>query len=542
MTWKRIGDLVRLRYQLMWAKTRSRSGRIALFIIGYLLFAMVAALVGLGGVGAGVLAIRTGKAETVAQVVLSGLFVNALMATILLGFGVSAVFSEPELLRYPLRQRERFLARHFLGISDPFWILVLIVELGLVFGMNVWGAYSLAYGIAAALLLFVCGYLLARAIGVWIGGLMATRSGSGVVLLLILSISVLPGTIPAVLEKNPAAGKQVLAALRLTPPFGAAATMTHTGVTAFAGLGLIVLWSIGLALLLVWLERRPAARLQAVRGGVAGKTDLFGRVSGLFPTDIAPLVSHWLRFFVRNKRFRMLYLISLPMAAFFTYNLGQLPKGHGSFFIAALGTLPIVTFLGPSRIAVNLYGYTGGAFRRFLLFPGDPAASLRAGSYVSVLLGGSALVAAAIAWTIFAFRYSTLIGAGPLDIRVIILPLINGVTVLFLFNSAGLWATLFGARSGKYDKSLGNDMSLLGNIVVIGSVLTCVSAPQMLSRLAPGLVSLEKVSLEKVSPENWWMLLPASLAIAIYLASLRAAGAVFASRREQLLAVVEGKA
>src|SRR5215472_10374985 len=115
MNWKRIGDLVRLRYKLMWAKTRSRNGKIALFVIGYLLFAMVAALVGLGGVGAGIVAIQTSKAESMAQVVLSGLLINALMAAILLGFGVSAVFSEAELLRYPLRQRERFVARHFLG-------------------------------------------------------------------------------------------------------------------------------------------------------------------------------------------------------------------------------------------------------------------------------------------------------------------------------------------------------------------------------------------------------------------------------------------
>src|SRR5579862_4502945 len=109
MNWKRITDLVRLRYQLMWARTRSRNGRIALFILGYLLLLMVAAIVGLGGLGAGIVAIRTGKAEPVLQVVLSGLFINAVMATILLGFGMSGVFSEAELLRYPLRRRERFL-------------------------------------------------------------------------------------------------------------------------------------------------------------------------------------------------------------------------------------------------------------------------------------------------------------------------------------------------------------------------------------------------------------------------------------------------
>jgi hypothetical protein len=50
-----------------------------------------------------------------------------------------------------------------------------------------------------------------------------------------------------------------------------AAAMTHTGGTAFAGLGLIVLWSTGLALVLVWLARRPtpsqARRLSSLRPG-----------------------------------------------------------------------------------------------------------------------------------------------------------------------------------------------------------------------------------------------------------------------------------
>ena len=59
-----------------------------------------------------------------------------------------------------------------------------------------------------------------------------------------------------------------------------------------------------------------------------------------------------------------------------------------------------------------------------------------------------------------------------------------------------------------------------------------ILAPQMLRKAAPALVSRE----------NWWTLLPAALAIAVYMASLRAASAVFTSRRERLLAVVEGRA
>ena len=50
-----------------------------------------------------------------------------------------------------------------------------------------------------------------------------------------------------------------------------AAAMTHTGGTAFAGLGLIVLWSTGLAFVLVWLERRPATQQQPMCGAVAGE-------------------------------------------------------------------------------------------------------------------------------------------------------------------------------------------------------------------------------------------------------------------------------
>ena len=45
-----IGELVKLRYKLLWAKTRSRNGRIALFLAGYLLLVMLIALLAIGRV------------------------------------------------------------------------------------------------------------------------------------------------------------------------------------------------------------------------------------------------------------------------------------------------------------------------------------------------------------------------------------------------------------------------------------------------------------------------------------------------------------
>src|SRR5262245_3986759 len=102
-----IGALIKLRYKLLWAKTRSRNGRIALFLSGYLLLiALLALLIG-GGFGAGYTAVRSGNARLVAQAVLTGVFFQALLSTVILGFGMNTAFSDTELRRYPLKEMER---------------------------------------------------------------------------------------------------------------------------------------------------------------------------------------------------------------------------------------------------------------------------------------------------------------------------------------------------------------------------------------------------------------------------------------------------
>jgi hypothetical protein len=217
----------------------------------------------------------------------------------------------------------------------------------------------------------------------------------------------------------------------------------------------------------------------------------------------------------------MMYLFSMPMAAFLIYKMGQPRKGLGNYSAAALGLFPIVAFMGTSRIALNQYGYVGGAFRRFFLFPTDPAASLRAGSYVAVLLSAAMIPPAAILWAVFAPH--------PLDPRMVLMPVVNAVTVLFAFHGVGLWTSLYGPRRGDYYKSLGNDLSLAGNIAMTGTLLPCLILPVVLG--------------PAVSTANWWMTFPpAALAVAFYAASLRGASAVFPARRERLLAVLEGKA
>jgi hypothetical protein len=520
---KTVGELIRLRYKLLWARTRTRNGKIALFFVGYLLFALVAALLGAGGLGAAMVAVRSGKAELVAQIVLGSLFFQALLATVIMGFGMNAMFSETELRRYPVNALERRLVRDLIAIIDPFWFLVAALEVGLVVGLYALGAGSLGLGLLAVLLLFLCNYAFARVFGTVVDRAMQSKGGAAVVMVVVIGALLAVGQLPRLIQHNPWLGDAALRALRYTPPFGAAAAMTRGGMEAASGLLFIVWWLLGLGAALVALERRPPERRRAETTAMSFDSP-YDRLAAWFGAENGPLIAHWWRFYARNSRFRVMMLLSLPLVGFLTYNFGARKEGS-NLFVAALSTFPILTFLGPSRITVNQFGYVGGGFRRYLLLPTGPAAALRTGSFASMLIGVPLIPLAAVAWVLLA--------PAPFDARMLFMLLAAGITGLLVFHGLGLWATLFGARRGNYNQGLGNDLSLVGNIVVIGGIFTFLVTPQILARLAPAVVA----------PGNWWIaLVPVAAAAIFYLVSLRAATVLFHRRHEQLMAVVEGRA
>ena len=521
-----IGQLVRLRYQLIWAKTRSRNGRIALFLAGYLLLVLLIALLSTGGFSAGLLAVRSGKAEPIAQGVLSVLFLETVLAANILGFGMSAIFAETELRRYPLTAADRRIARHLTGILDPFWFLFFALELGLMVGLYVLGAGSFWFGLVAVLLLFAANYLLARVVGLFIDQMMQRKGGAPVLMVLIVMLAILPSALAPLIDKNPALVAEVARRLQYTPPFGAAAAMIHPDLAGAYGLATIVIWILGLTALLVWLENRPPQRQVAESVKVEWDSP-FDRVGALFGPQMAPLLGHWLRFYLRNSRTRTFCMISLPLLGFLTYSMSQPPNlrmGPYSLFVAALGTFPMLTFLGVSRISANQFGYVGGAFRRYFLLPIDPAATLRAASYAGVGIGASMLPIALAAFAIFA--------PYPFDARMLLMLLCSGFTGLFLLHGCGIWVTLFNPRKGDYKSNFGNDLSLGGNILLIGGMMLAMLLPHLTYKIQPALVS----------PCSWWIWVPLPLlAFAFYLVTLQSAGPVFVNRREKLLAIVEGR-
>ena len=114
-----------------------------------------------GAGGAWVAVKERARRSGLAQGVLTGLFLYALATSVMLGFGMNEVFTDAELRRYPLRERERTFARHFTGVVDPFWLLVIALDLGLALGLYLFGALVFlawsAGGAAAAGVQLRCG-------------------------------------------------------------------------------------------------------------------------------------------------------------------------------------------------------------------------------------------------------------------------------------------------------------------------------------------------------------------------------------------------
>jgi hypothetical protein len=520
MNFELIGHLVRLRYKLLWARTRTRNGKIAVFFAGYLLLVMAIALLASGGAGTGMAAVRSGKGFLVASLVLGVIYLQALIACVLLGFGMNAIFSEFELRRYPIKSPERRIARHAIGILDPFWFLFLAMDLGLAFGLYLFGAGSLLLGTFAVLILFLSNYVCARVLGQLVDRLMMKKGGSIILLGSIMCMGLLPSVLGPLIPKNSPVVRSLIHALRFTPPAGAAAAMTRSGGQALTGLAVVTVWLLIVAAALVYLERHPA-KVRAAQSAKVEWDSPFEKVGRLFGPVNGPLMAHWLRFFSRNNRFRTVYPLTLPLTAFLIFFFAK-QAGPAGQFPTVLGAFAIVGCLGTAQFAVNQFGYVDGGFRRFLLLPTGPAAAFRAGSYTFLALSSVFIPIAAVAVSLFhPFTF---------DGRVLVMLVGASVFSLFFFHGVALWVSVLAPRRGNFAASMGNDLSFAANIVVMGWMLSLLFLPRVIAKSWP----------DAITPANWWVLPPLALAgLIFYVFSLRSTAALFAARREQILAVIE---
>jgi hypothetical protein len=524
MDLRRLGILLRLRYRLLWANVRTRNGKIALFLFSYLTACLIVALLALAGFGAGLAAIRARHADVaIARVVLGGFFLNALFSSIALGVGMNATFSDTALRRYPLSALERLAARQMLAFLEPLWMFVLAVDGGLAFGLYAVGVASLWLAMTAAVLLAAANYLLARVILTAISRVMVMRGGAFVLLIVFMVVCLLPSILAQTLSQNHSFAEGMLAALRFTPPLAAAAAMTSPQLAAVAGpLGILLGWCALALLSIALLERMPETPRSVARAAIGwdGPCDRIGR---LFGAGQAPLVSKMLRYYLRNTRVRMNLIVAGPMLSFILM-MQPAPNGPQSKFLMTLPFMAIVGFAASFAMSVNAFGYEADGFRRYLLLPVSPSSVMRAASIPPLLFGAAMLPVPVAVWAIF--------GRVHVDGRMLTMQVSSGIGGLLVLTACGIWTTLLAPRKTEFSSNFGNNLSLGGNVLVMGTFFGGIAGAVLFAAVARFDTVLA-----------WWWTAPLFVpaGAAVLLLTLRASPGVFVARREKLLAVLEGR-
>lgn len=518
--------IVALRYRLLWAKVRSKQGRIILFLCGYFLVFPVAIVLLAGGIGSSLAAIRSGKAELIAQIVLGSVYLDAILIAAILGIGSAPAFSDASLRRFPLSRLERLVARQLTAFLEPIWLFVLSLDFGVAVGFHAFlGLSSLWLAIPGAILLVVTNFLFARALSVLVEWL-ATRRGGALALMIVFALlAVLPSFAPA-LFGSAAWWRHGLmpglrSALQLTPPFAAAGVLAGASVLAsLYGLLVLLLWLFIFAALLVLVEGLPPAA-RVVAGAEAEWNSPYDRIAGAFGPKLAPLVGKTLRYYVRSPQLWLNYPFAAIFPILLSFQLSRHQSDPLAGFLTMLGTISVVGHMSMGAMAMNAFGFDGSGFRRYFLVPVSPSAVFRAMAIVPLLLG-AALIPVTVGLWLAIWR-------GHRDAIMVVMLFSSGFGGMFFFQALGLWTSLLTPRAMDFKIKLGNKMSFAQNAMMFAGIGFFLFLPMGLLQLGSGAVLL-----------YWWLLpLMTMAAGCFYFWTLQAGARVFAERHERLLSVIE---
>jgi len=512
--------LVALRYQLVWAQARTSAGRVAGLFVLYLLGALAFAFLALGGVGAGVAAVRSGEGETLVTGVLGALFATAIPGTLFLSVGPSRAFSDRVMRRYPLTERGRFLARHFLGLLDPLWLLLLGTALGLAAGLQLVGGCSLAIGLPAVLVYLVVIYLLVAVLVSLVGKVLETRIGP--LLLMIAAMTVYLSLVfgaPLAAEHGVALLPLALRAREFTPAAGAAHLMMGAGWQArIGGAALLVAWALGGAMALKLVEPLRFAHRQDTSPSVTGAS-WYDALGDCFAPEVGPLVAKAMRYHLRCNRVRYSLAISAPIfvGIMFTQHLTPAARTFG-----LLLEMFIIGFIATFAISVNYFGWDGPGLRRYQLLPSGAEAALRANSYAGMMLGG--VVTAAVLG--FVLATSGL----PRTWELLAFALASAIAGLLWLHSAGMWLSVLTPHMAGFDSMMSGNVSRAATILMVAIVVPLFVVVNVAVRRPQDLVAY------------WWAVALFALAgAAVFRLSLQAAARALDRRWERMVGDLAAK-
>ena len=513
---RRFFDILRLRYLLQWAQIRRSPARMAWFIFVQVVLAGVAVVSAVVGFGALVVAVQMGRAESMVQGILAAVFLNALVTSLVLGYGLNQALSDKSLRRYPFSYSDRFVIRHVLGLFEPLWLITVAGYGGAAIAAAILGAAPIWVTAPTALILVAINYVLVRFLLSFGALMMETTIGSILLVAMTQLLFLLPMT-SRMLFNTPGRRALIRETLAYTPP--AAAGSLVAGVGGLSHLLTLIGWLVVCAGLLFWLDHLPD-RSHSARGGLATWNGPIDRLEALLPAAWAPLVGRGLRFYLRNQQVQLgvfgLLVLFLVMPA---YMSRQSRDAHALFET----TLLLCPMLGTvtSVVSSNAFGFDGGGTRRLLLGPISSYSLLVTVNLASAMICGTFLLIAVALWTAVSRTVEPLM---------VLMLLTHGLTGLLLFHAAATWTSvLTPARSDYFEKFRRQNTpgTRWTGFFMVGVLMLSIGARFLL----PGDVTA-----------YWWLsCLLVVLAGITYFVTLKLAAPVFSSRRERLLSVVEGR-
>ena len=509
--------LIGLRFRLQWAAARSRNGRVVVAVGSTLAIAVSAVFLGLGGVGGAVAAVRAGQSQRVALGILTTVYLLATAGSMFLGIGATATFSNQTLRRYPLSAAERFAARHLTGFLDPLWAVCLALYLGVAIGFAVLGVTPAWLTVPAALLLVVTNWLAARVL-MAMGELILALRGAPVVLTMFAVLAILT---PTLMRDGPVAVHLLSLALGRGPAGAAARVMAGGSRGAAVWLGYLVGWTVALAWALVVLDRLPA-RSRAVAGAAPTWDGACDRFGAFFSPTLGPLVTKMLRYYARSPQVRWNFPFVLPMVVAGCLELSR-ERQPADFFLYALGALTAVGFLCTGAMTLNLFGFDGAGFRRYFLLPVPPTVVVRAATIVAILPGVVLVGVALVAWVLFRPL--------PTDGRVLLMLASSGVGGTLFLQSVSIWIAVLWPRPAEFATAFGNRLSAAAGAALCGGMGVLFGLPLALHTVGTAAVL------------RAWIVWPffGLMSCGWYALTVRLAARAFASRREEMLTLIEGQ-
>jgi hypothetical protein len=516
-----LWTLVQLRYRLLWAQARSSRGRIAILLSSYVLGGALFLLLSLGGAGAAVAAVESGRGEELARWILACVCSAGIAAGIALGTGPRRAFAVQVLRRYPMSAHSVVLARHLTGMLDPAWILALAAASGLAVGFALLGFRTLMPGLCAGALCVSASYLSTLILFSIVDHTLHKKWGATILGAIVFALSTVAGLAGPILVA--AGGAHVFpmldGLLRCSPP-GLTASILAGGNTVAGSLGLIA-WCVGLAMVLAKLEKLSQGSIPVEPPGTMGEV-LYGKIETLFRGFSGPLVGKALRYHLRSNRARFNLALSIPMMAVLPGFMGR-NSGPDATFLMTLALFFCGGIAATSSLTFNQFGYDGAGILRYYLIPVPLGSSLRAGSIASILVGAMAILPGLSLWGI-------LQGDG-FDIRKMLMVCSIGIAGLFFFNATGIWTTVLEPRRLDFGSVVGNQLSSGGNLVMFGGVALTLG----------GAFVLIGSGRSDVMMSYWWLLpVNATFCFLLYAASLRYAARFMYRRRGSMASALSG--